>query len=62
MACQIMEWLIAGAGPTAFQHALVGAGCLLTFDLVRRWRAKGRVEVSRGKHQKNDDVSRRRAA
>jgi hypothetical protein len=38
MDCQFFQWLIAGAGPTTIQHALVGIGCLLAFDAVSRWR------------------------
>ncbi len=37
MACQVFRWLLAGAGPTSFQHALVGMGCLLAFDVASRW-------------------------
>lgn len=40
MACQFMEWLIASAEPTGFQYALVGAGCLLAFGVIRRLRGK----------------------
>lgn len=38
MECQLFQWLIAGAGPSTMQHALVGIGCLLAFDGVNRWR------------------------
>jgi hypothetical protein len=43
MACQVFQWLIAGAGPTALEHALVGIGCLLTYDALSRWRKKRRA-------------------
>ena len=42
MACQLFQWLIAGEGPSTFQHALVGIGCLLLYDAVSRWRAHSR--------------------
>jgi hypothetical protein len=37
MACQIFQWLLAGEPPALYQ-AMVGVGCLLTYDLVSRWR------------------------
>jgi hypothetical protein len=40
MACQIFQWLLAREGPTTLQHALVGIGCLLTYDLVSRMRKR----------------------
>ncbi len=45
MECQIFQWLIAGAGPTTLQHALVGIGCLLAVDAWNRWR-QGRKNLS----------------
>jgi hypothetical protein len=38
MACQWIQWLFAGEGPSTLQHALVGIGCLLTYDAWSRWR------------------------
>jgi hypothetical protein len=45
MECQFFQWLIAGAGPTTLQHALVGIGCLLAFDAVNRWRKGPKTAV-----------------
>ena len=38
MACQIFQWLIAGTDRTTLEHASIGIGCLLAFDLITRWR------------------------
>ncbi|HTQ38678.1 MAG TPA: hypothetical protein VMJ32_06605 [Pirellulales bacterium] len=43
MACQIFQCLLAGEGPSTLQHALVGIGCLLTYDLFSRWRKRRRA-------------------
>jgi hypothetical protein len=42
MACQWIQWLFAGEGPSTLQHGLVGIGCLLTFDAWNRWRSTNR--------------------
>ncbi len=64
MACQIFRWLIAGAGPTTLQHALVGIGCLLAFDAASRW-WKRRPTSSSGTQSRSDsppEIQRKRAA
>jgi hypothetical protein len=64
MACQIFRWLIAGAGPTTLQHALVGVGCLLAFDITNRW-WKRRPKSGSGDQSRRDvqpQMQRRRAA
>ena len=64
MACQIFRWLIAGAGPTTLQHALVGVGCLLAFDATSRW-WKRRPKPGSGNQNRRDmqpEMQRRRAA
>jgi hypothetical protein len=60
MECQLFQWLIAGAGPTTLQHALVGIGCLLAFDAAIRWRTgrKGLAAVARQfRSDKSDSTS-----
>jgi hypothetical protein len=43
MACKLVEWLIASAGPSALQHGLVGVACLLAYDAANRWRKRRSV-------------------
>jgi hypothetical protein len=38
MACQIFQWLIAGTDRTTLEHASIGIGCLMAFELINRWR------------------------
>ncbi|HEY2827287.1 MAG TPA: hypothetical protein VGJ04_06770 [Pirellulales bacterium] len=46
MACQFFQWLIAGGGPSTFQHALVGVGCLLAYDAVSRLLKRRQLQIS----------------
>lgn len=61
MICRIFDWLVAGAGPTTLQHALVGIACLLTYDAVARWRKK-RPAQDAGRSETVAEHQRRRAA
>src|SRR5262249_52370341 len=45
MACQVFQWLLIAVEPTAMEHALIGIGCLLTYDAVSRWRKKRRAAL-----------------
>jgi hypothetical protein len=45
MECQFAHWLFAGTGPTTIQLALVGIGCLLAFDVARRWQTGRKAAV-----------------
>jgi hypothetical protein len=70
MACQLFQWLIAGEGPSTLQHGLVGIGCLLAYDAVKRLRTGGReLQISDAGaatveqiHSTGDRDQRRRAA
>jgi hypothetical protein len=68
MACQFFQHLIAGEGPSALQHALVGIGCLLAYDALSRWRkhrrqlAIYREKIPPSDRPSADETEQRRAA
>ena len=67
MACQIFQWLIAGAYRTTLEHASIGIGCLLAFDLITRRRkprapSENVVEEHACADDDQRDLGQRRAA
>jgi hypothetical protein len=68
VACQIFQWLIAGTDRTTLEHASIGIGCLMAFELINRWRKpralSGQVAVEEQASAAADerDFEQRRAA
>jgi hypothetical protein len=68
MACQIFQWLIAGTDRTTLEHASIGIGCLMAFELINRWRkprapaGQAVVEEQASAADYQSDFEQRRAA
>ncbi len=64
MSCEVLQWLIAGAGPSTLTHGLIGIGCVLAYDTCQRWwnRSRPQLTADETRPRQEQPTLRRRAA